>query len=52
MLHGKKIVVVMPAYNAARTILKTYGEIPKDIVDDVAEEFKLDDKETDAKKKN
>lgn len=35
MLNGKKIVVVMPAYNAARTLRKTYDEIPKDIVDDV-----------------
>lgn len=35
MLNGKKIVVVMPAYNAARTLRKTYDEIPKDIVDDI-----------------
>lgn len=35
MLHGKKIVVVMPAYNAARTVKRTYDEIPKDIVDDI-----------------
>ena len=35
MFHGKKIVVVMPAYNAARTIEQTYREIPLDIVDDV-----------------
>ena len=35
MLNGKKIVVVMPAYNAARTLKKTYDEIPKDIVDDI-----------------
>lgn len=35
MFHGKKIVVVMPAYNAARTIEKTYREIPLDLVDDV-----------------
>ena len=35
MLHGKKIVVVMPAYNAARTLELTYREIPKDIVDEV-----------------
>ena len=27
MLHGKKIVVVMPAYNAARTLRKTYDEV-------------------------
>lgn len=35
MFHGKKIVVVMPAYNAARTLEKTYREIPLDIVDEV-----------------
>ena len=35
MFHGKKIVVVMPAYNAAKTIEKTYREIPMDLVDEV-----------------
>jgi len=35
MINGKKIVVVMPAYNAEMTLRKTYGEIPFDIVDDV-----------------
>lgn len=35
MINGKKICVVMPAYNAARTLKKTYDEIPRDIVDDV-----------------
>jgi glycosyltransferase involved in cell wall biosynthesis len=35
MLNGKKIIVVMPAYNAAATIRRTYSEIPGDIVDDV-----------------
>ncbi len=35
MFHGKKIVVVMPAYNAARTIERTYAEIPLDLVDEV-----------------
>ena len=35
MLNGKKIVVVLPAYNAALTLEKTYREIPFDIVDDV-----------------
>jgi glycosyltransferase involved in cell wall biosynthesis len=35
MLHRKKIVVVMPAYNAAKTLEMTYNEIPKDIVDEV-----------------
>jgi glycosyltransferase involved in cell wall biosynthesis len=35
VFHGKRIVVVMPAYNAARTIERTYREIPLDLVDDV-----------------
>ncbi len=35
MLNGKKIVVVMPAYNAEKTVEMTYNEIPFDIVDDV-----------------
>lgn len=35
MINSKKIVVVLPAYKAARTLLKTYNEIPFDIVDDV-----------------
>jgi len=35
MLNGKKIIVVMPAYNAEKTLEKTYSEIPFDIVDDV-----------------
>ncbi len=35
MLNGKKIVVVMPAYNAEKTLEQTYKEIPFDIVDEV-----------------
>jgi len=35
MINGKKIVVVLPAYNAAKTLEQTYNEIPFDIVDDV-----------------
>jgi glycosyltransferase involved in cell wall biosynthesis len=35
LFHGKRIVVVMPAYNAARTIERTYREIPLDLVDEV-----------------
>ncbi len=35
MINGKKIVVVMPAYNAEKTLEQTYAEIPFDIVDDV-----------------
>ena len=35
MIEGKKIVVVLPAYNAEKTLEKTYREIPFDIVDEV-----------------
>ncbi|WP_217601484.1 glycosyltransferase family 2 protein [Chitinophaga sp. GbtcB8] len=35
MLNSKKIIVVLPAYNAALTLEKTYKEIPFDIVDEV-----------------
>ena len=35
MVNGKKIIVVLPAYNAKDTLEKTYSEIPFDIVDDV-----------------
>lgn len=35
MLNGKKIVIVLPAYNAALTLERTYKEIPFDIVDEV-----------------
>jgi glycosyltransferase involved in cell wall biosynthesis len=34
MLFGKKIVVVMPAYNAEPTLRKTYAEIPFDYIDE------------------
>ena len=35
MLQNKKIIVILPAYNAEETLEKTYHEIPFDIVDDV-----------------
>ena len=35
MLNGKRIVVVMPAYNAEKTLVRTYDEIPKGVVDDI-----------------
>jgi glycosyltransferase involved in cell wall biosynthesis len=35
MIDGKKIVVVLPAYNAALTLAQTLAEIPKPLVDDV-----------------
>jgi len=35
MLNGKSISVVMPAYNAERTVEKTFAELPAGLVDDV-----------------
>lgn len=35
MIRGQKVVVVLPAYNAERTLERTYREIPLDLVDDV-----------------
>jgi len=35
VLNQKKIIVVLPAYNAAKTLQETYKEIPFDMVDDV-----------------
>lgn len=44
VLLGKKITVIMPAYNAELTLRRTYEEIPKDIVDDI---ILVDDASTD-----
>jgi glycosyltransferase involved in cell wall biosynthesis len=35
MYKGLKVIVVLPAYNAAKTLEITYCEIPFDVVDDV-----------------
>ena len=35
MLNGKKIVVVMPAYNAEKTLKQTYDEVYRPFVDDI-----------------
>lgn len=35
MIKNKKVVIVLPAYNAALTLEKTYNEIPFEIVDEV-----------------
>ena len=45
MLNGKKVFVVMPAYNAVRTIRQTCAELPRDIVDEV---LVVDDHSSDA----
>ena len=44
MFQHKKIIVVMPAYNAAETLAATYAEIPLDMVDEV---ILVDDASTD-----
>lgn len=45
VLNNKKIIVVMPAYNAANTLARTYREIPLDFVDEV---LLVDDHSNDA----
>lgn len=35
MINGKKICVVMPAYNAERTLKKTFDKIPRNVVDEI-----------------
>lgn len=35
MFHDQRIVIVMPAYNAARTLERTVREIPMDLVDEI-----------------
>ena len=35
MLNNRRIAVVLPAYNAAKTLHRTVAEIPRDIVDDI-----------------
>lgn len=35
MLIGNKIIVILPAYNAEKTLERTIGDIPKDIVDEI-----------------
>lgn len=44
MLSGQRICVVMPGYNAETTLVRTYEEIPKDVVDDV---ILVDDRSSD-----
>ncbi|MBG0775049.1 MAG: glycosyltransferase family 2 protein [Desulfovibrionaceae bacterium] len=44
MISGKKIVVVMPAYNAAQTLSRTNAEVDRDVVDDI---ILVDDRSSD-----
>jgi glycosyltransferase involved in cell wall biosynthesis len=45
MLDDKKILVVLPAYNAEKTLERTYSEIPLDMVDEVllVDDYSADD---------
>ncbi len=45
MLNGKKIITVMPAYNAAKTLEQTYRDVPLDVVDEI---ILVDDGSSDA----
>ena len=45
MLNGKRIWVIMPAYNAEHTLARTYQELPFEVVDGV---ILVDDDSTDA----
>jgi len=35
MKNGKKIIAILPAYNAEKTLKKTVDGIPKDWIDDI-----------------
>ena len=35
MIHRQRVIVVLPAYNAVKTLEQTYREIPMDVVDEV-----------------
>jgi len=52
MINGKKIIVVMPAYNAEKTLETTYNEIPSDVVDEViiVDDYSHDNTAGEAKK--
>lgn len=45
MINGKKVIVVFPAYNASRTLVKTFSEVPKGWVDNfiLVDDFSSDD---------
>ena len=35
MLEGRRIVVVLPAYNAAKTLRQTLDALPRQVVDEI-----------------
>ncbi|HKL08804.1 MAG TPA: glycosyltransferase family 2 protein [Bacteroidales bacterium] len=52
MINDKKIIIVLPAYNAGKTLKLTYNEIPFDIVDEVilVDDLSRDNTVTEAEK--
>ena len=44
MINGKKIIVVLPAYNAEKTLVRTVQEVPFGVVDQI---LLVDDKSSD-----
>lgn len=47
MINGKKVIVIMPAYNAEKTLKQTYDEIYHDFVDEI---ILVDDNSNDSTK--
>ena len=54
MINNKKVVVIMPAYNAEKPLEKTYNEIYKNFVDEIilVDDFSSNDTKEVAKKLN
>lgn len=54
MINNKKVVVIMPAYNAEKTLEKTYNEIYQNFVDEIilVDDFSSDETKEVAKKLN
>lgn len=54
MINNKKVIVIMPAYNAEKTLEKTYSEIYQKVVDEVilVDDFSNDETKNIAKKLN
>ena len=54
MINNKKVVVIMPAYNAEKTLEKTYNEIYQNFVDEIilVDDFSVDETKEIAKRLN
>ena len=52
MINGKKVIVIMPAYNAEKTLEKTYNEIYQNFVDEIilVDDFSYDETKEIAKR--